>query len=487
MVSSNSSILQNNYKIKSKRRIFVFSLRKNLISIIFIVFTLSLVIFSKSNLVAAKSGLKLWANNVVPSLFPFFIATNLLSHTNIIKYVSKIFNKIMRPIFNVPGESAYAFILGLISGYPVGAKIVTNLRNSSLCTKDEGNRMLCFTNNSGPLFIIGTVGITFFANSSVGILLLISHVLSAITVGIILAILSRFKCANSKDKSSSYIPNVEKENSTKTCTFLNLGEILSDALMESAKTIIMIGGFVVIFSVIISILTSSKIIYILSNLLIPIFNIFRIDGEFTNSLISGLIELTNGVSQVASIPNKTISINILFSSFLLGFGGLSVLLQVLAIISKSDLSIKPYFYGKLMQGIFAVVYTYILLTVFPFFNLNLWLDGKVEEILIKIYAFYRHSASGGKEGMKLIMDKNSDYNYYGVPPFGNINMNMYDSDTNGCNGINMDSQGIFNPFMQYEQAYMYYRYLAMQMEYKIKCKEFENLSSKSNGRDANKN
>lgn len=63
----------------------------------------------------------------------------------------------MRPIFNVPGESAYAFVLGLISGYPMGAKIVTDLRNNNNCTKDEGERMLCFTNNSGPLFIIGTV------------------------------------------------------------------------------------------------------------------------------------------------------------------------------------------------------------------------------------------------------------------------------------------------------------------------------------------
>ena len=63
----------------------------------------------------------------------------------------------MRPLFNVPGESAYAFIMGLISGYPVGAKIVTDLRKTNLCSKDEGERMLCFTNNSGPLFIIGTV------------------------------------------------------------------------------------------------------------------------------------------------------------------------------------------------------------------------------------------------------------------------------------------------------------------------------------------
>ena len=141
----------------SRPFILAFSLRKHLLSIIFVLFTIGLVSFSNSNFVAARTGLKLWANNVVPSLLPFLIATNLLSHTNIINLISKKCNRIMRPLFNVPGESAYAFIMGLISGYPVGAKIVTDLRKANLCSKDEGERMLCFTNNSGPLFIIGTV------------------------------------------------------------------------------------------------------------------------------------------------------------------------------------------------------------------------------------------------------------------------------------------------------------------------------------------
>ena len=71
------------------------------------------------------------------------------------------------------------------------------------------------------------------------------------------------------------------------------------------------------------------------------------------------------------------------------------------------------------------------------------------------------------------MDKNVDYNYYGMPPFAGPN--MYDMNTDST----MDSNAMFNPLMQYEQAYMYYRYLSMQMEYKIKCKEYEKMASKS--------
>ena len=87
--------------------------------------------------------------------------------------------------------------------------------------------------------------------------------------------------------------------------------------------------------------------------------------------MSGIIELTNCVSLITSIATKNISINIVLCAFLLGFGGISVLLQVLSIISKTDLSIKKYIIGKLLQGIIAATYTYILITILPMVNLNL--------------------------------------------------------------------------------------------------------------------
>lgn len=120
-------------------------------------FILFLVVFSKTNISSSKSGLLLWANTIVPSLLPFFIATELLSHTSIISILGKYLKSIMKPVFNVPGEGSFAFIMGIISGYPVGAKIVSNLYENKVCTKAEAERLLAFTNNSGPLFIIGTV------------------------------------------------------------------------------------------------------------------------------------------------------------------------------------------------------------------------------------------------------------------------------------------------------------------------------------------
>ena len=89
---------------------------------------------------------------------------------------------------NVPGEAGFAFLMGLISGYPVGAKVISHFMEEGICTKEEAERMLAFTNNSGPLFIIGTVGITLFGNTQIGILLFITHILACISVLISLSL-----------------------------------------------------------------------------------------------------------------------------------------------------------------------------------------------------------------------------------------------------------------------------------------------------------
>lgn len=207
-----------------------------------------------------------------------------------------------------------------------------------------------------------------FSNSNIGLLLFITHFLSAIVVGIILGLISRFSHNVSKANITSVTSQV---SSNEICTFNNLGAILANAILESSKTIIMIGGFVVIFSVILSILENSKILEVFSYPLYVPLKFLHINTSFAKPLISGIIELTNGVSLVSSTANKSLSCNIILCAFLLGFGGISVLLQVLSITSKSDLSIKKYIFGKILQGIIAAFFTYVLISLIPIFYLNL--------------------------------------------------------------------------------------------------------------------
>lgn len=287
-------------------------------------------------------------------------------HTNIVYFLGKLLNNIMRPLFNVSGEGGFAFIMGIISGYPVGAKIACNFRENNICSKEECERLLSFTNNSGPLFIIGTVGISMFGSSTIGLLLFITHLIACITVGVIFRF---WHCKSSNSSVLKFSTNKMKQNSN--VSFSNLGEVLADSIKSATSTVMMIGGFVVIFSSIISILNSSGIINYLHVLLTPTFNLLHINPDFINALLTGFLEITNGINNISHIAIKKISINIIFTAFLLGFGGISILLQVLSITSKTDLSIKPYFYGKILHGIIAAFYTSIAINIFPFLNFDL--------------------------------------------------------------------------------------------------------------------
>ena len=338
-------------------KVLFINIKKNIIPIAFLLFTICLIIFSKSNIQAVKNSLSIWVNNVIPSLFPFFIATELLNHTNIPKVFGNMFNKIMRPIFNVPGIGAYALIMGIISGYPVGAKIITNFRNQNLCTKEEAERLITFTNNSGPLFILGTVGITLFYDSSIGLLLLFTHILSCITVGFIF----RFWKSNNKERRNTDTIN-------NNVTFNTLGEVLSKSIVSSINSIVLIGGFIILFGIILSILQKTYILNMLKNIFIPCFNILNIRTDVIIPILTGILELTNGIVSVSTIPGKNLTPNIIISAFLLGFGGISIMLQVLSIISKSDISIKPYILGKLLQGLLAAFYTFIIINNFSYFS-----------------------------------------------------------------------------------------------------------------------
>ena len=354
----------------NKTHIFIVKIKNYFLPFILFLFTISLLVFSSSSILAAKNGLKLWANSVIPSLFPFFVATELLLKTNIPYILGKIFNRFMKPLFNINGEGSFAVIMGWISGYPIGAKIASDFRNKKILSKEECERLLSFTNTSGPLFIVGTVGISLFGSIQIGILLLLTHLLAAITVGF----LFKYWKHSSYNKNKIIIKhnNINnKNNVNNNVNFKNLGGILGESIYNSISTILIIGGFIVLFSVIVSILNKSKFLYLACYLLNPAINFMHIPSSFSSPVLTGIIEVTNGIAQIASIKIKAISINIIITSFLLGFGGISVLLQVLNVISKTDLSIKPYIIGKILHANIAAFYTFIFINIIPFFNYNL--------------------------------------------------------------------------------------------------------------------
>ncbi len=316
---------------------------KFLIKVFLILFIIFLIMFSKTNILAVQNAISLFFEKVFPSLFPFFIAADLLSHTNIINILNTILSPIMKPLFNVSGKGAFPFIMGIISGYPTGAKIVSDFRKNNICTKVECERLLAYTNNSGPLFIIGTVGSSLFLSTEIGILLLITHIFGTLTVGIIF----RFY-------KNNYYRN---ENIVDELDIDNFSSILTESIFNSFKTTGMIFGFIIMFSIINNILLTSGILKL-----------------FPSAIIGSILstcEITNGINYISMIKSSNLTIQLILTSFFLGFGGISVLMQVYSIISKTDLSIKPYILGKLLHGLTSAIYTLIIILLFPSFSFKI--------------------------------------------------------------------------------------------------------------------
>lgn len=316
---------------------------KFLIKVFLILFIIFLIMFSKTNILAVQNAISLFFEKVFPSLFPFFIAADLLSYTNIINILNTILSPIMKPLFNVSGKGAFPFIMGIISGYPTGAKIVSDFRKNNICTKVECERLLAYTNNSGPLFIIGTVGSSLFLSTEIGILLLITHIFGTLTVGIIF----RFY-------KNNYYRN---ENIVDELDIDNFSSILTESIFNSFKTTGMIFGFIIMFSIINNILLTSGILKLFPSAII--------------GSILGTCEITNGINYISMIKSSNLTIQLILTSFFLGFGGISVLMQVYSIISKTDLSIKPYILGKLLHGLTSAIYTLIIILLFPSFSFKI--------------------------------------------------------------------------------------------------------------------
>lgn len=354
-----------------------FHLKRNLIPIGIILLFISLVIFSEDVFQSAHNGLVLWMNNVVPSLFPFLICLELLKQTNIISMLGKILEPITRTLFRIPGSGAFAIALGICSGYPVGAKITSSLREENQCSKVEGERLLAFTNTSGPLFIVGSVGVSMFFDSKVGFLLLLTHFVAALLVGIIFRF---YPFIGHSKKTPTFASHPTSETSSsfqsepkKRIRLSELGSIMGNGIRNSVSTLLLICGFLVFFSVLGTILDKIGITNWISDMLQNAFILLGFSEETAKEMgagiFKGILEITGAVKMLSNI---SVDRNLLlpFVAMLLGFGGISVHMQVASIVSHTDLSIYPYLLGKTLHGILAGFFTYLVLQYTNFFQLE---------------------------------------------------------------------------------------------------------------------
>jgi sporulation integral membrane protein YlbJ len=249
--------------------------------------------------------------------------------------------------------------MGIASGYPVGARITSSLREQKLLTKNEAERLMAFSNNSGPLFIMGAVSVGMYNAPSLWIILLICHIAACITVGVIYGIISRVKGYNRQGNNVGLRQKLHQEYDIfRKNRMPGFGSILGTAITNSIMTILAIGGFIILFSVIINILLDTGIISIAAGLAGKILSVFGIDKDIISSILCGFFEITTCSSMSSSASGASLVQQLTATSAIIGWAGLSVHCQVFSIASKTDISLKPYLFGKFLQGVIAAVYTF---------------------------------------------------------------------------------------------------------------------------------
>lgn len=331
------------------------NIRNKFFQIIVLVLMVSLVINPSMGLNSARNGLHLWFNILLPSLLPFFILSELFIASGLVQYFGRLLGPIMRPIFKISGEGSFPLIMSFVSGYPVGAKLTSRLRGLNLISKREGDRLVTLASTSGPLYILGAVLIGMLSMPNLTGLMIIPHYLGAITVGIVFSHLPN----NPKRSRKQYIPSKQITNNNKIKSD-SLPVIITNSVRDGVNSILLIGGFVIIYNVIIDVLLSSHLVNIF---IIRIGNMININPELIKGIFAGLIELTTGCNRISSLDISMIH-KILSINFIIGWGGLSILSQAISFISQTDINVKLYFVSKALHGFISTVYTYILYILF---------------------------------------------------------------------------------------------------------------------------
>lgn len=336
------------------------------------IMAISLISFPQESVDASIRGLDMWWKIVFPSLLPFFIVSEMLIGFGVVKFIGVLLEPLMRPLFRVPGVGGFVWAMGMASGYPAGAKLTARLRQEGQLTKIEAERLVTFTNCSNPLFIFGAVSVGFFYNAKLGIILALAHYLGNFTVGIIMRFHGKDNRSSSKSNSKFSLKQAFKElHRTRIKDDRPIGKLLGDAVMSSIQTLLMIGGFIILFSVINQLLSNLQIIEFLGHIVAVFLQILHLPESFSIPLISGLFEITLGNKLTSQVEDVTLMHQAIIASVILAFNGFSVQAQVASILAQTDINFKPYFIARLFHMVFAGVYTLLLWNpIYETFNKN---------------------------------------------------------------------------------------------------------------------
>lgn len=328
---------------------------KNIIWAFLALFLLILIIlFPKSSISYASDALNIFLSNVFPCIFPFMIANSIFIKTNALNVIGSILSPAGKFFFNCPGESVFCFLIGALSGYPIGSKMTCELYAKGKLSKPEAIITLCMSSVTSPLFISATVCLSIFNIPQAALYICTSHYIGALISAFIISFTNKKRRIMPFD----YLNEIKHGFKSFISTPINetAGEMLKESILNAIKSCCIIGGFIIIFSVFCNLITKN------TSITAHISSFINAKSDVFDAIFTGIIEMTSGLISLSSIEDINAKISI--ASFIISFGGLSIFAQSAVFIPK-ELNLKAFFLLKILHGIFAFLIAFVLLNIFP--------------------------------------------------------------------------------------------------------------------------
>ncbi|WP_274361530.1 nucleoside recognition domain-containing protein [Paenibacillus thermotolerans] len=369
-----------------------------------------IVAFPAESFSASLSGLRIWWEYVFPALLPFFILSELMLGLGVIHAVGVLLEPLMRLLFRLPGAGGWAAAMGFTIGFPAGAKAAADLRRQGFISRSDGNRLLALSHLCSPVFLTIVVAASFWGKPEFGLPLFILHLLSALLTGLIVRVFF-IPPAKRTDANESGAPadgadetDLRAGRKRKRPPILYrmfdgmqkgqrqdgrvFGRLLGEAVGSSVQSLLAIGGFMIVFSVLLKLLAVSGLTAQLHRLLQTLFVPFGVPPELAEGAITALFEVHLGAYALSHSQSGALWTAALLCAAV-GWGGLSVHAQVKSLIAGTDLRYAAFLLSRIVHSIVSL---FVALTLWePLRRLLLLLPGQAEQTFSPI------SAIGGTE------------------------------------------------------------------------------------------
>jgi sporulation integral membrane protein YlbJ len=325
-----------------------------------IVLGVSLLVFPAQSLVSARNALEIWFGAVIPTLLPFFVVVSLLEQAGVPDFLGLLLARPASVLFRLSGHSVYAFVISLLSGYPMGARMISRLVIDGRISRSEASRAACLCSTSGPLFLIGTVGAAMLGDPTMGYVITLSHFLGSFLTGFVFCRSGKRSMISDKRLDFSYARNTLEARSAIAPP---LGKSLTAAISAGMSVMLQICGYIMVFSMLAGFLDAFGLFRALSALSMkfPLVNALR--PPFIEAFLSGIIEMSTGCRMIAA-ASLPVSMALASVTFMVSFSSLSVLAQSLAYLSEAGISSSRFIIAKIFHGIVSSVFAMLCADIF---------------------------------------------------------------------------------------------------------------------------